>query len=204
MKKNNTTLLYMNQDVSLHDALKSSYGDAKTRRSLANKGYQYDKKLSNHNEQVWYNPTNKKLLYNVAGTHNFKDWGTDLWLGLGGLRNTNRFKEADKNLKAAKEKYGTNATITGHSLGGSIGQAIKKDDDKLYSLDAGYTLGQKTRNKTGNAHNYRTSGDVVSMFGAGATHMTTLKNPHSTTGFLPADILKSHDVGNIKNENIYI
>ena len=95
-------------------------------------GYQYDNQLSNHNEQVWFHPDNKKLLHNVTGTHNLKDWGTDLWLAAGGLRSTNRFKEADRTLKAAKAKYNVNnATISGHSLGGSVGQAIKKD--KLYT-----------------------------------------------------------------------
>jgi hypothetical protein len=60
--------------VNLYDTLKSSYGDKKARQQLANAGYKYDSMLSNHNQQVWYNPNDKKLLYNIAGTHNVKDW----------------------------------------------------------------------------------------------------------------------------------
>jgi hypothetical protein len=47
--------------------------------------------LSNHNQKVYYNPTERKLLYNVSGTHNISDIGTDIYLALGGLKNTNRY-----------------------------------------------------------------------------------------------------------------
>ena len=84
--------------VNLYDALKSSYGDKKSREILAKAGYQYDSMLSKHNEQVWVNPIEQKLLYSVAGTHNLNDWGTDLYLAAGHLKDTNRYKEADKTL----------------------------------------------------------------------------------------------------------
>lgn len=71
--------------INLYDALKSSYGDKRSKEQLRNAGFNYDSMLSNHNQQVWFNPNSKKLLYNVAGTHNLTDWGTDLWLALGGL-----------------------------------------------------------------------------------------------------------------------
>jgi hypothetical protein len=48
--------------VSLYDALQSSYGDKQSQSKLANAGYKYDSMLSNHNQQVWYNPNEKKLL----------------------------------------------------------------------------------------------------------------------------------------------
>lgn len=191
--------------VSLHDALRSSYGDKKAREQLLANGYNYDNSLSNGNQQVWYSPDQKKLLFNVAGTHNLKDWGTDLWLGLGGLKNTNRYKEADKKLAQAKQKYGVqNATITGHSLGGSIAQNIKKKGDQSYALDSGYTIGQKTRTKGGESHNYRTSGDIVSALSGTSKNIKTLKNPNIKTGILPIDGLLAHDVGNIKNQPIYV
>jgi ribose/xylose/arabinose/galactoside ABC-type transport system permease subunit len=41
-------------------------------------------------------------------------------LATGGLKNTNRFKSADKTLKDAKELYPIATTIVGSSLGGSI------------------------------------------------------------------------------------
>jgi hypothetical protein len=56
--------------VNLYDALKSSYGDKKSKDNLSKAGYKYDSFLSNRNQQVWYHPNEKKLMVNVAGTHN--------------------------------------------------------------------------------------------------------------------------------------
>jgi hypothetical protein len=77
-----------------------------------NHGYYLDKKLSNHNQQVYYKPDEKRLLVSVAGTHNLADWGTDLALATGNLKSTNRYKEASDILKKAKHKYNpTNTTV---------------------------------------------------------------------------------------------
>ena len=133
--------------VNLYDALKSSYGDKRSQDTLKRAGYNYDSMLSNHNQQVWHNPNEKKLLYNVAGTHDLSDVGTDIWLAFGGLKNTNRYKEAGKTIAEAKRKYGNDVqtSITGHSLGGSIAQYVAGKNDKVYTLDKGATIGQKTR-----------------------------------------------------------
>ena len=192
--------------VTLYDSLKSSYGDKKATNKIINDGYKLDSMLSSHNQKVFYNPTTKKLLYNIAGTHNLTDWGTDFYLGIGKLKETNRYKEADNVLKKAKLKYGNDisTTITGHSLGGTIAQGISKKDDKLFSLDAGYTIGQKTRNKGHNKTNLRTSGDIVSIFGANAGNMKTLKNNNISTNSIIFDAGLSHDVDNIKNDHIFV
>jgi hypothetical protein len=191
--------------VNLYTTLKSSYGDKKSRKKLSDAGYKYDSMLSNHNQQVWYHPDKKKLLYNVAGTHNLKDVGTDLWLAFGGLKNTNRYKEASKKLDEAKIKYGNDieTTVTGHSLGSTIGSYITGKNDKFYGLDGGYTIGQPTRGGE-NRHNYRTAGDAVSLLSENAKHMKTLQNPNRNSGILPLDILNSHNVDNIKKENIFV
>jgi hypothetical protein len=189
--------------VNLYDALKSSYGDKKARQQLTNAGYQYDSMLSNRNQQVWYNPNDRKLLYNIAGTHNIKDWGTDAYLAVGKLKDTNRYKEAKQTLENAKLKYGKDITtnIAAHSLGGAIGQYIAGKNDKVYTLDKGATFGQKTRS---NENAYRTSGDIVSLLASGATRMKTLDNRNRATGFLPFDTLKAHNVENIRKEGIQI
>ena len=181
--------------VQLYNALKASY---KPTDKLGKKGqYVKDKELSNDNEQVYYNKKKKKLLYSVSGTHNLKDWGTDLYLGLGHLKDTNRYKEADEVLKKAKEKYHPRKTVgVGHSLGGSIVGYLPVD--KSTTLDKGATLFQPTQQ---NEKAYRTKGDVVSMFGTG---IKTLKNPNIKTGILPIDALKSHNVENIKRSNIFV
>jgi hypothetical protein len=187
--------------VKLYDALKSSYGDKQSRDKLTQAGYKYDSMLSNHNQQVWYNPNEKKLLYNVAGTHNLKDWGTDAYLLAGKLKDTNRYKEADDTLKQAKLKYSpANTTVTGHSLGSTIANQIasKGGKDKVFALDGGFTFGQKI-SKNKNFHNYRTDGDLVSLLGVGLGNMTTLKNKNWLK-----DPLTAHNVDNIKNEQIYV
>lgn len=189
--------------VNLYDTLKSSYGDKKARQQLANAGYKYDSMLSNHNQQVWYNPNDKKLLYNIAGTHNIKDWGTDLYLGVGKLKDTNRYKEAKQTLDNAKLKYGNDITtnITGSSLGGAIAQYVGNKNDKVFTLNKGATIGQKTR---GNETAFRTSGDAVSVLNSGSKRMITLENRNRATGFLPLDALKAHNVENIRKEGIQI
>ncbi len=188
--------------VNLYDTLKSSYGDKKAKKKIEKQGYIYDKQLSNHNQQVYYNPNDKKLLYNVAGTHNLSDVGTDLYLGLGLLKSTNRYKEAKNNLEKAKSKYNpTNTTVTGHSLGGSISQYIANKNDNVYTLDKGATIGQKTRS---NENAFRTNGDVVSLLNANSTRVKTLSNPNFQTGIVPLDILNSHNVDNIKKSNIIV
>jgi hypothetical protein len=98
-------------------------------------------------------------------------------------------------------KYNTNAIISGHSLGGTIGGYIAGKDDEYYGLDAGYTFGQPTRGGE-NRHNFRTDGDVVSILGSHAKHMKTLDKKVGYNPFM--NILDSHDVNNIKDEKIYI
>ena len=191
--------------IKLYDALKSSYGNSESKSKLKNAGYEYDNSLSSGNQQVWYNPNDKKLMVNVAGTHNLSDWGTDLYLGLGKLKDTNRYKEAEKVLKEAKNKYSpSQTTITGHSLGSQIGANIASKNDFFYGLDGGYTIGQKTRSYDGNHKHFRTSGDAVSLFGANAKNMTTLSNPNFQSGIIPFDAFNAHNIDNIKNENIYV
>lgn len=189
--------------ITLHQALKNSYASRdKQKGAFKNQGYVFDGDLSNDNEQVYYNPSQKKLLYTVSGTHNLKDVGTDLWLLGGKLKDTNRYKEASRILEKAKKRYNPQETsITGHSLGGSISQYIANKNDKVFTLDKGATFGQKSRS---NEKAYRTSGDLVSVLNANSKNMTTLKNPNKKIGFAPIDILNSHNVANIKQNKIFV
>ena len=105
-------------------------------------GYVKDKTLSNANQKVFYNKDTGNLLFNVAGSRTAKDFlYTDPMLALGRLKSTNRYKEADKALKQAKEIYNpTNTTITGHSLSGPISAGIASKKDKLYTFNPAYTI----------------------------------------------------------------
>jgi len=200
--------------VNLSKVLKVGYKSTEKQGKVMNRyGYKIDKDLSNDNQQVYFNPNEKELLYNVTGTHNLTDVGTDIYLGLGKLKDTSRYKQADQTLKKAKAKYGvSSATVTGHSLGASVSQGIAKPEDQEYSLNAGYTIGQKT--KGGNQHNYRTQGDVVSLLGAGSKNLKTIGKKENTSvlgSFLKGGIvglgqnlLKSHKPETIKKQNIFV
>ena len=181
--------------ILLHKVLKNSYHP----KPDAFKGYTFDNELSNHNQQVYYNPNekdNKKLLYSVTGTHNLKDWGTSLYGALGMIKKTNRYKEAKDTLTKAKQKYNTNnATISGHSLGGQISGYIGNKDDKVLTLDKAASPFQKMRS---NENSYRSKGDIVSLLNANSKRTKTIGDKQYINP------LKAHDVDNIKDSNIYI
>ena len=165
-----------------------------------------DKVLSNSNEQVYYNKKKNKLLYTVAGTHNLSDVGTDAYLAVGKLKDTNRYKEAVDVLDKAKAKYKPSKTIgAAHSLGGSVLGYLPLD--KKVTLDKGATIGQPIAK---NEQAYRTSGDVVSLMNSGSHNMTTLSNPNKQfrTGNPLVDYavntLNSHNVSNIKSSNLFV
>lgn len=241
---------------TLYDTLRVGYlpSESKQGSEMAKYGYVIDKKLSNDNQQVYYNPETKKLLYNVTGSHTVGDWvNSDLKLALGikknagkpiiergiekllpeswrkgfdrgyentfgGFRDTDRYKQADETLKAAKAKYAPAETaITGHSLGGRIVQDIAKSSDKVYALDAGSTIGQSVKGGP-NRNIFRTAGDVVSGTTAWNPAVKTLANPHTST-ILPAllsgdvkkvalagaiDLYNAHNIENIKGSDIFV
>jgi len=191
--------------INLYNALKNSYSDRNKQKSaFVKEGYVFDSDLSDNEKQVYYNPKDKKLLYTVKGTNplSLRDIGSDIYLAFGHLKDTNRFKEADATFKKAKLKYKPQESVlAGHSLAGGIVQYIAGKNDKVYTLDKGATIGQKTRS---NENAFRTEGDLVSIFNANSTRMKTLKNPHKASGFFPLDVLKAHDVNNIKDSKIFI
>lgn len=76
--------------LSLYDSLRVGYLDNENKqgKEMARYGYQIDKALSNENQQVYFNPETKKLLYNVTGSHSLQDWvNSDLKLALGIRKN---------------------------------------------------------------------------------------------------------------------
>ena len=190
--------------ITLYKSLKTGYlKDGKKQSQVMKRfGYIQDKDLSNKEYQTYYNPIDKKLLFNVNGTDvmNPRDIGTDLYLASGFLKNTNRYKESDKAFKQAKNKFQPKETsLTGHSLGHGIVSGIAGKNDKVFTLDGAYTLGQKTRDNT---QAYRTQGDIFSTFRD--NKVQTLRNPNASTFILPVDNLRSHNVSNIKGSKIII
>ena len=185
--------------IDLHEALKYSYADkGKQMNAFKQQGYNYDSMLSNHNQQVYYNPTERNLIVNVAGTHNLSDVGTDLYLAAGKLKDTNRYKEANTIFKQAKTKYSPASTkVFGNSLGGTIAGYIAGANDKVYTHNKGATIGQKIRP---NETHYRVKGDLVSAFNSFSKGTKTLSNPY----WLKGDAYSAHLVDSLKNKKIKV
>lgn len=201
------SLVTQKPKVNLHSVLSAGYGDKKKQEAFAMEhGYIRDP-ASNDNQQIYFHQPSKSLLVNVTGTHNIKDIGTDAALVAGKLQDTKRFKEAKQAIASAKEKYGVDtATLTGHSLGsGILIQGAGGKNDKVIGLDPALTIGQKVRG--GNI--YRSSGDVVSVFGAGSKNVKTIQGKQKLGSGLGIvgkvrNTLEAHKVDNIKDKNIFI
>ena len=195
----------MNRRLKLHKVLKLSYdNNEQHQQKMKKNGYAYDSMLSSKNEKVYYNPTQNKLLVSVAGTDKFspRDIITDVYLGLGKLQDTSRYKHAHQTILDAKKKYNVqNATLAGHSLGGSIVSYAGSNGDTIYSLDKGATIGTKTRSRE---RAYRSAGDAVSALAANAKNMTTLGSNSYLKDGVVMGALKAHNVSNIKQNKIYI
>jgi len=75
------------KQLSLYDSLRIGYLPSENQQAqeMLKYGYVIDKGLSNDNQQVYYNPTTNKLLYNVTGSQSLNDWvNVDAKLALGG------------------------------------------------------------------------------------------------------------------------
>jgi len=183
---------------TLHEVLKLSYANRDLQqKGLKHHGFNYDSRFSNDNHQVYYNPNEQKMIFSVTGTNKPSDWGTNAYLAMGKLKETDRYNQSHRILREAKDYYKPkNVSVIGHSLGGTIGSYISSPDDKVYTLDKGITIGQGYRP---NEQAYRTKHDVVSILGVNNKNMTTLENKN-----LFKNIITNHNIDNIKNEKIFI
>jgi len=186
--------------IDLQQAFKNSYAKQEDQERFgAQEGYVYDKDLSSHNQQVYYNPSQQHLLFSVAGTHNVSDVGTDLKLLASGVKSTQRFREAEETFGKAKEKYRpAKSTAYGTSLGGSIAANVGADD--VVTLNRAYRPYDKSGS---NEINLRTHGDIVSIFGSGAKHNTTIAGSGGSI-YRPETWLKSHGSDSIKGMGLKI
>ena len=122
--------------TTLFDVLNNGYKDKK-KKSKNLGGYVMDEQLSNKHYQTYYDPKDKKLLFNVTGTRaTASDWLNNINLGLGiSFKESKRYKEAHHALREAKKKYNVeNATVTGHSKGGLISNYISSKGDNVCLL----------------------------------------------------------------------
>lgn len=186
--------------VGVYDALKNTYASQDKQAEFGKEcGYEYDKELSNDNQQVYYNKDKNHLLFSVSGTHNMSDVGTDAMLMLGKLKDTKRYREAEMTLGKAKAKYNpTSTTGVAHSLGGSI--LSKLPVDKAITMNKGAEIGARTRN---NETHIRTQGDIVSIFADGNKNTTTIHSKRNSL-FDPNTWLRAHKTEQIKKYNFKV
>ena len=194
------------QKIKLYKALKLGYtrNINKQRKALKNYGYVIDPELTNEREHVVaFNPSNKKLLWIEQGTDptSLKDLTTDVRLALGGLKHTQRFQDSKHTLLKATEKYAVkpeNMTFVGHSLAGEIVSNLAPNKSRVYTYNGAFLPTDKARE---NVSNFRTTGDIVSVF-APSANTQTLPNQNHTVN--PVNyLLKAHKLDNIKEVPVY-
>ena len=205
--KERTTPRNIYPELPLQKALDISYQSnlEKTQRELTLYGYKLDPSLSSKETKVFYNPLINKMVYTVAGTNPFspRDIGTDLYLAFGGstgLKQTKRYKEAQRILEQAREKYPkAKKVLASHSLGASIVSGLAKPEEKVYAFGKGSGIYQPT--VASQEQSYRTFYDLLSLTSGAKTIPTyipekkgQLRNKQKVN--YPAGILPSHSYQN--------
>jgi hypothetical protein len=203
--------------IQLYDLLKQSYEplNNSSLKKFEDLGYQLDTSLSNKNNKVFYNQEpgtlrdrqqaseQKKLIFIVKGTNptSAQDVYTDVALSFGRLKNTDRYKDSDKRLKQAKQKYGvSSALVVGHSLGAIISKYIAGSSDKVVQYNSASVIGEKPRD---NVTSYRTSGDLVSLLNKNTSITLDKEKTNISDAFGSVGrALSSHDLNQIKNVDI--
>jgi hypothetical protein len=188
--------------VQLYDVLNSVGNRQNAREQLSQQGYKKDKSLSNHNNQVYYNKEKNDLIYNVRGSHNLRDFGTNLALVTGNLKSTKRYMDAHKGIRQAKAKYKIDGVkVTGESLGGAIASGISSQNDKVRTFNKASSINQKVRP---NENSFRVAGDVVSLFNSNNKNTKTLKNNNIILPSALANAYIAHSSQALKNQDISI
>ena len=152
--------------ISLYDPLKSSMlNTIEAEEKMKKHNYKLDHELSNVQTKVFYNPeSDNPLLITYRGTKNFlNDIPTDIAIGFGQLKHTDRYKDSKYIYQKAKEKYNSNALLMGFSLGGSLASAVSEPNDKVITYNKGSAgfVGPATETKA-NETAYRWNGDILS------------------------------------------
>ncbi len=196
--------LVKNRPLTLGKALKIGYlrNEKKQAKALKRFGYRLDSEISDGQTYLTaYNPIANKLLYISNGTDILsqkgreRDLPQDLLLGLGATKQTKRYDTEKSALLKAKAKHpDAQVVLAGHSLGGQLTNAIASGSDRVLNYNPAYSPNQKA---LPNVQNYRTTGDVFSMF-APKQNTVELDAPEGST------LLKRHEVANIKDLPVFI
>ena len=164
-------------ETVLKDLLKSSYlPQKKAEELMSQKGYTYDKDLSNMEQKVYVSPTGKPIIAERGSTR-VSDWTIENpQLLLGGVFGDSRRVSQSKQLsKETEAKYGMAPTLVGHSLGGYLAEKGARKGSDVYTYNKGAGLPSPFYSTPKSQHDYRTSLDLpsaLSSYQGGGQHKT--------------------------------
>lgn len=170
-------------DLTLSTALAGSYRSKnQSADMMAKDNYVFDKDLSNIQSRVYFNQDENKLLITYRGTKNWlNDIPTDFGILTGTLKDTDRYKSSKKVYDNAKAKYnGSELTVVGHSLGGSLASAVGEKGDKIVTYNKGAGIFEPFGKSKSNETSYRWAGDIISamsFFNSNKHTLGSLKDP---------------------------
>ena len=157
------------EDRIYYDMSKQSYRKPNKRKDIG--GYDYNDELSDNENAVYINDSDKKIIVAFRGSVNIKDFKTDVSLAMGGIRKTDRY-DSTKNLVATIKEIYPNYKISfsGHSLGGTLAveMADLSPNHKSVVFNSAHTPLRKGSVKDKDITYYSTSGDLVSALGLNA------------------------------------
>jgi hypothetical protein len=150
----------------LKDILKASNMPQKQAAAYLEKtqGYSYDPQLSSMQQKVFLDRDGKPII-TQRGSTRLSDWLIEDPAALVGYSNTSRVKEAKELAKATKEKYGVDATVTGHSLGGYLAEQGKTKGSDVYTYNKAAGIPSVFSSIPKTQHDYRTPLDIPSFLG---------------------------------------
>jgi hypothetical protein len=184
------------KEKKLYSFLKNSYAAKKSQNI---RGYDKDDSLSDDRVQVYTknNGEAKQTIIVHRGTKGLDDVLTDIKLGLGVYKGTDRYKHALKIQRAAEEKYGAqNITTVGHSLGGRLARDVGTRSNKIITYNSPIMPGDRGKTKRANQTDIRQEGDPVSILGPYFNNNQTKTLRGKTTS-----IVQSHDLTHLLKDS---
>lgn len=164
-------------ETDLKDLLKASYlPQKKADELMSQKGYKYDKELSNMEQKVFVSPTGKPIIAERGSTR-VSDWLIEdpkILFG-GGLFDSRRVSQSKQLSKATEAKYGMSPTLVGHSLGGYLAEKGARKGSDVYTYNKASGLPSTFSSTPKSQHDYRTALDIpsaLSSYQRGGEHKT--------------------------------
>ena len=152
----------------LKDVLKASYMPQSKAAAYLQKtqGYSYDPQLSSMQQKVFLNRDGKPVI-TQRGSTRLADWLIEDPAAMFGYTNTTRVKQAKQLAKDTKNKYGMDATMVSHSLGGYLSEQAAKatPQSEVYTYNKAAGLPSVFSSIPKTQHDYRTPLDIPSFLG---------------------------------------